>query len=495
MSRVGAQRRAVVVHAAAAEAPPAEQQVTVTEERLPGCVIQLTVTVSAQLCKTAYDEVLKEMAKQAGGGLPGFRQKSNKKGGKKGGGAAAAKVPEKMLINLVGGEEKVRAAAVEQLLLTTVPMALESYKDTAISGSEAVHTPPDDLMAAFNTQTGMQYVLSVQVPPTVAWKGDYSKLQVEVEETATADMIAADVERRLEDELKKGGQMKVVTGRGVQRGDVTIVDTTINEVGNDGPDAFALDRKQMQLDTAIADKVYMPGVVAQLEGAQVGDTRQFEVSLPADYEVKALQGKRVAVSVTLREVFYWDLPQMDDQWANKLFPGCSLAKVREVLSKNFAKQAEEETQQRVRKALSGALGQLADCQLPEKLVRDYGELEYQARLLEAHGKGVIGFEAMEQLATEELLENFVESNRPDLEAAVREVAAVEALFDAQGMAVDEQEVEREMLQAVAEFKANGQEYDEERLREQVVETLKATAVLDWLASTASITMLPPAPQA
>lgn len=32
------------------------------------------------------------------------------------------------------------------------------------------------------------------------------------------------------------------------------------------------------------------------------------------------------------------------------------------------------------------MGALADCEIPDKLVLDFGETEYQARLLEAHGK-------------------------------------------------------------------------------------------------------------
>lgn len=41
---------------------------------------------------------------------------------------------------------------------------------------------------------------------------------------------------------------------------------------------------------------------------------------------------------------------------------------------------------KINAALSSAVGALADCEIPDKLVLDFGETEYQARLLEAHGK-------------------------------------------------------------------------------------------------------------
>lgn len=462
---------------------------------MPGCKLQLTVTVSGQLCAVAYEEVLKEYGKKAD--LPGFRQpsaKATKKGGKKGGGGSKpVRMPRDMLVQYIGGEERVKAAAVEQLMLSTIPVALQQYKDEVIADSEAVQSSADELIQSFDMQKGMSYVISIEVPPTVTWKGDYRDIQVEVEDAATPEQITAEVESRLQEERKKAAKMQVVVDRGLQYGDMAVVDTTLAEVdAAEGVPPVAFDRQNMQLDTETADQQYLPGVVEQLEGAKVGDTREFEVTLPADYEAAVLRGKKVAVKVTLKELFAWDLPEMNDSWASKLFPGCSLDKVREVLTTAFTEQAQEATEQRVRRAVSAAIGKLAECEVPEKLVRDFGEVEYQARLLEAHGKGSITYDMMEQLATEQLLNEFVNKNRADLEAMVRETAAVEKIFDEQGLAVGQEEVEIEAARAAADFQAQGQEFDEGRLREQVVETLKAMRVLDWLKAHATIKMVPPA---
>ena len=60
----------------------------------------------------------------------------------------------------------------------------------------------------------------------------------------------------------------------------------------------------------------------------------------------------------------------------------------------------------------------------------------------------------------------------DLEDMQRSVLAFEAIYEQEGLSVEEGVVEREFKTATEDFQRQEQDYDEERLMEQVRETLK-----------------------
>ncbi len=155
------------------------------------------------------------------------------------------------------------------------------------------------------------------------------------------------------------------------------------------------------------------------------------------------------------------------------------------------------------------------------------------------------FEQMEQLATEEGLAQFVNTQRQELLEAVREVAAIEAIYQEQKLQVPKKEFDGEYAAAAMQFKqqvdflwgwaccclckakdgcndhhhplnhtlgttvihvpsqyptffyfqhpthhTQGQEYDEDKLKEQVEETLKARVVLAWLEEANNVVIKP-----
>lgn len=119
-----APRRQLVCTAAAS---PVADALTVEEEHLPNCIVQLKVHVAPAMCQQHYTKVLRELQQQVN--LPGFRKttSSKKSGGKKKqgkGGASGNALPEAMIVNAVGGQAAVNASAVESVLLDVLPMVL-----------------------------------------------------------------------------------------------------------------------------------------------------------------------------------------------------------------------------------------------------------------------------------------------------------------------------------------------------------------------------------
>ena len=54
----------------------------------------------------------------------------------------------------------------------------------------------------------------------------------------------------------------------------------------------------------------------------MGETRSVTLNVPDDFSMEALKGKQVQVDVTLHELFSWDMPELNDAWANKCVRWC-----------------------------------------------------------------------------------------------------------------------------------------------------------------------------
>ena len=79
--------------------------------------------------------------------------------------------------------------------------------------------------------------------------------------------------------------------------------------------------------------------------------------------------------------------QLDDALAEEVAPGCGGAAglQAQLLRKHQAATAQA-NQQAVEEALMAQVSDLVDCSLPDSMVKEMGQQQYQARLLEAQAK-------------------------------------------------------------------------------------------------------------
>ncbi len=85
--------------------------------------------------------------------------------------------------------------------------------------------------------------------------------QVEVEDLGGEEAVTAQVDERLAKELKDSAQLRVVTGRGVGRGDVAIIDAKVQLKKEDGGLELISDRSKMRMDMETADVDFLPGAL------------------------------------------------------------------------------------------------------------------------------------------------------------------------------------------------------------------------------------------
>ena len=144
---------------------------------------------------------------------------------------------------------------------------------------------------------------------------DYDALTVRRTPVAP-DVDATD--RALEELRLRASQLEPVTDRRVDAGDTVTLDLTRRGVSGPEDDETHPEDRHENVSIELGAAVNPPGLDAELTGLQVGESKAFELSYPADYEQTELAGTRVAYEVVAKAIHRRRLPDLDDEFAQSV---------------------------------------------------------------------------------------------------------------------------------------------------------------------------------
>ncbi|XVF03776.1 hypothetical protein REPUB_Repub05bG0022300 [Reevesia pubescens] len=416
---------------------PADIKVTETQE--PNSRVRLSVEVPSAVSADCYKRVLKEFMKQVK--IPGFRP---------------GKIPESILLNYVG-EENVQKATVESILKRTLPHAMSSVTGRALRDSVRIITKFSEMEKTFSALNSLSYDVIVDVAPEVKWipENGYKNLKIVVE---IDNEIEA--ERACEQEIRRRhkslGSLRIISDRGLQVGDLAVLDisaTTIDQDESNVQKIPAAESKGFHFDTEDGDKG-LPGFVDSIIGIQRGETKSFPLVFPESWQQENLRGVQAQFNVECKELFYRDLPELNDYIADKLLPGCTdLNQVKESLLQKCREVEQAARDEATDNAILDQLCKMVEIDIPQSLFEEQGRQFYGAKLLEIQ---------------------------------IKQNLAVGDIFKRENLQFSSDELVKEVQNSIAEFKHHKQKYDEERVREQVQDVLEGAKVLEWLKEHAEI---------
>jgi trigger factor len=455
----------------------AASDIGVKEEKMSETSVKLVVTVPSKLCTAAYKSTLEE-----------WNQKVTCDGYRKG------KAPETILIDQLGGKKRVYATVLANLIESVMGPALEKCpsSESAIADSEKIFESGEELENRFNPSQDLTFSVTFDVMPELKWTKPYNSLSVTVTEVTNEANNAAIVEQKMRQLSKEGAQMKVVAGRGVEKGDVVIIDFDASIDGEQIPGAM---RQGMQLDTDTADEDFLPGVAEALKGMITGEEKETQVTFPTseDFSPAALRGKVADIKVKLSEVFEYELPQLTDEWAvSKLGPGSTIADVRKRLEENTVAEQEEKLDSIIADKFTDAVADCVDVNLPISLIQEAGQNQYSSELNSLISKGTISYEQAQQLASPQMLEQYIKNKKDELEHLQKAALGFADILSKEKIAPSAQEIEEEFeraMEGVRQIQRQG-EVNEDGVREQVVQSMETQAVMEWLKANCTVERLP-----
>lgn len=262
------------------------------------------------------------------------------------------KVPRTVIIKHYQGQ--VQAEVGEKLVQESYFDAIEQEKVDPV-----VH--PDISEPVFNEDGTFTFVANIDIRPEFEL-GEYKGIEVEKIVTEISD---AAVEVEIEELRRDMAPLRSVTDRGVENGDVIVVDfegfhngKAMKEVKNEN---YSVDVGSGKLSPEFEEK---------LVGMKQGEDASHEVDFPAEYVNPVLAGKNVEFRVKVKEVKERVLPELNDEFAKDVDEKyTSLAElqteIRERLQKEKDGRAEGDITDRV--MLKLLEGHAFD--VPERLVR------------------------------------------------------------------------------------------------------------------------------
>ncbi|CAM8890856.1 unnamed protein product [Rhodiola kirilowii] len=450
---------------------PAELTVSQTAE--PDSRVRLSVEVPPQVCQDCYQRVLKEFMKQAK--VPGFRPGKS--------------VPENILIDYVG-KKHVLKATVESILKRTLPHAMSSVTGNALQDSVQIVTKFSEMEEIYKKLHSLRYEVVVDVAPEVKWNPEDGyknlKIVVEIDGEITAQRAC---EHELKRRHKSLGVLRIVTDRGLQVGDVVVVDISAKTIDQDESNISNIPSAEstgFQFDTEDGDKV-LPGFLDSIIGIQGGETKSFPLYFPDDWRQEHLRGVHAQFTVECKELFYRDRPPFDGSIADKLVPGCTtLEEVKDLILQKCVEMEQTAREQATDNAILDQLRKMVDVEVPRSLFEEQGRQFYGAQLLEIQANMKLSDEQLATLSSPKSVNQFLNSQRENIINVIKQNLAVGDIYKRENLQFATEELVKEVENSIQEFKKQNQEYDEERVTDQVQEILEGAKVLEWLKERADI---------
>ncbi|XP_028754219.1 trigger factor-like protein TIG, Chloroplastic [Neltuma alba] len=449
---------------------PADLNVTETQE--PNSRVKLQVEVPPLVCEDCYKMVIAEFTKQAK--VPGFRP---------------GKVPESILVNYVG-KKNVQKATVESILRRTLSHAMLKVTGKALQDSIRIVTKFSELEETYSSLGSLRYDVVVDVVPEIKWitEDAYKNMKIVVEVDSDIDAHKAS-ERELRRRHKSIGPLKIITERGLQIGDVTVLDisaTTIDQDETKIKNIPSAESKGFHFDTDDGDKV-LPGFVDSIIGIRPGETKSFPLVFPESWKQENLRGLHAQFTVTCKELFYRDLPELNDSIADKLLPGhTTVEQVKEILLQRFLEVEQTAREQATDNAILDQLSKMVEVDIPQSLFEEQGRQLYGANLLEIQAKVKLTEQQLASLSSPKAVNEYLEHQRDNITRLIKQNLAVGDIYRRENLQFATEDLVKEVENSIAEFKRQKQEYDEERVKDQVQEILEGAKVLEWLKEHAEI---------
>ena len=427
-----------------------------TVKELPDSRVRVDVDVDPKDVEGSINRTARQLGQDMK--LPGFRK---------------GKVPPEMVVQRLGREA---------VLTQALESSLGGWYERAMldSGVNPVGDPKLDLSDLPDEGKPLKFSIEVAVRPR-AELGEYKGLEVGREEPEVPEeAIDTEINR-----LREGFARLNPVDREAKDGDVVLIDYEGKIEGEPFEGGSA---KDYLLE--LGEGRVLPELEKALVGAKAGDQRQATVPFPDDYPAEEVAGKSAEFDVTVKEVREKELPELNDEFAAEASEFDTLAELREHIAGQIREILERQIAERFQQAVLDAAVANARVELPEPVV-DARAAEMWRRVersLQQQGVDPENYLQIQGKTRDEM----IKEARPDAEQALKREAVLEAVAQAEGIEITEEDM-LEALQIPPGHEDHGHPEPEDALkdiresgREEVLkEDLGMRRALELIAEQAS----------
>ena len=433
----------------------------ITVEKQPDCVATVSAIIPEEKVSAARGEIIKNFAQQAK--IPGFRP----------GKVPASVIEQRFKKNIeeefegrVIGEAIREAAKQEELSIISVTNVTD--KELKLDGTysftaEVTLTPEFDLP-------------------------DYKNIPVKV---PNVEITPEDIDKGLEQVRQNFADYEDITDRGAEMGDFIVVDyagklgdQAIGEACPEAPAQVATgDDKWFKME----EETFIPGFCAGLVGGKFEEEKEVTVTMPEQFPHEALAGKEITYTVTIKGLKTAVLPELNDDFAEKVKPDTTMDELRELMEQDMLKQRENQVDNAKTQQIIEHLSKDLDFELPKDMVMR----EAQGRIndiVKQNAERGLGDDSIQQHQDE-----ILNSATADAHKSVKNTFILEAVAKAEEISVDNEELRNHVEEMATnhgmEFEKVAKQLEESGDVQRIHHQLMMTKTLDFLKSNASVEIL------
>lgn len=378
-----------------------------------------TVEIKAEDFNKAINKVYNETGSQFN--IQGFRK---------------GKAPRK-IIELNYGKTFFYEDALNDLLNEVYGPALEEL------GLEPIDYPEVDIKGEASISEDFAVEFKVQLMPVPSLR-DYSGAEIDLMQMEAKE---ADLEEVIENERKKNARLVAVEGRPAEEGDTVNIDYE----GFLGEEAFVGGSAQGH-DLVLGSGSFIPGFEEGLIGANEGDELDLDITFPEEYHAEDLAGKAVVFKVKVNNIKVQELPELDDDFAMDVSEFDTFEEYKADLKNQLEKNVEISNKNEKYNRAIKCLVEYLEVDMPEAVIENQIDQELYDFQLRVSQMG-LNLETYYQIAQtdEKTVRNEL---RPQAIARVQSDFVVQALADAEGIEVSEEEIDQEVRNLAEQYNSD-----------------------------------------
>ena len=411
---------------------------------------EIKIEIAAEEVRAEYDRVTGEYAQ--GANVPGFRK----------GHAPAAIVRTRF-------KKDIQSDVLRRLIPDAVERAITE------SGVETIGQPDVHLDNEGLDKFGQEPIslhAHVEVMPVVPL-GEYKGIEASRRLRPVTDET---VERVITDLREASASLQPIEDRGAEDSDTVTIDIQGRYL--DPPEDEDINAEA--IDLVLGGEGVLPVFTENLLGMRPDEAKTFTVEYPADFNAKGLAGKTIEYTATVTAVRRKEVPELDDEWVKSLGEEDvdTIQKLHERVRENLSKNAENESEHRLRDEIIGKLIGGNQFEVPETLV------EYQSnQLLQSTVNDMIrrGVDPRSQELNWEGLREVV---RARAEEDLRGSLLLERIAEEEHIEVSDEEIESEI-----QFIAEGANQSPEQVRAALTKQGGERSIADRLRNRKALDLI------
>ena len=435
----------------------------VVVENLPNCITTLRIELEAEKVNKVWDAVTGDYTKYAK--IPGYR---------------AGKAPKSVIEKKF--KKEIREELEKKLLSESCREAISEKKIRVLSLAQI-----DEVELAEDKT--MKFTATLVTHPDFECP-PYQGLVVPMKST---EVTEAEIDESLENLRDQAADFEdIKEDRGAQMDDFIVVDYRGTIDGKPVHEAFPKSGKPLSGNDdfwiRMTPEAFFPGYAAALEGAKPGETRTFDIEVPADFPVEGMSGQKIQYVVTLKGIKTKVLPALDDAFAATVAEGKTLTEVREMAREELGRQKVADAEASKRNAIMAQLLSQVECELPVDMVRTQTRRILSDIVRENQSRGVADEVLKEN--EQQILGTAAQNAREQLKGTfiLLRIAEIE------GIKPTQQEFNIRIAQLAQRYEMKPakllKELEKRNALDQITEEILTAKVLEFLASTASVTTIP-----